>query len=82
MQSLEVKEDNQEQNKYQKFHLVSKYLLKEVLMTFVIFNMFNLSFSAGLQMRYINEVDSWAILCMLFAFTTVIAVIIAQFITD
>lgn len=51
-------------------------------MTFLIFNMLNLGFSAGLQIRYIDEVDSWSILAMLISFTLIIGLIIAQFVTD
>jgi len=64
------------------FHRFSKYLLKEVLMTFVIFNMLNMSFSAGLQMKYINVVEPSSIIAMLVSFMIVIALFLAQIITD
>lgn len=51
-------------------------------MTFLIFNMFNLSFSAGIQIKYINEVDTWSILAMLFSFTVIIVMVIVQFVAD
>ena len=51
-------------------------------MTLVMFNMLNMSFSSGLQIRYVAEVDTWSILCMLISFTIVMAVIASQFVTD
>lgn len=51
-------------------------------MTFLLFNMLNLGFSAGLQIKYIDVVDAWSILAMLLSFTLIIALIIAQFVTD
>lgn len=64
------------------WHRISKYILKEVLLTFMIFNMFNLSYSAGIQIMYINQVDSFSIVCMLIAFTMTIFMILAQTITE
>lgn len=48
----------------------------------MIFNMFNLSYSAGIQIMYINQVDSFSIVCMLIAFTMTIFMILAQTITE
>jgi hypothetical protein len=63
-------------------HRLSKYVLKEVLVTFVLFNMFNLSFSAGIQIKYLNHVDSFSIICLLISLSLVAAVIIGQIKTD
>jgi hypothetical protein len=52
------------------------------LLTLVLFNLFNMSFSAGVQIRYIDQVDSWNILCLLFSFTLVVIITMAQFFTD
>lgn len=60
---------------------MSKYVLKEILLTFIIFNMFNIGFSAGLQIKYIDQVDSFSIICLLVTLTGVIIVSIAQVVT-
>lgn len=51
-------------------------------MTFLLFNMLNLGFSAGLQIKYIDVVDAWSILAMLVSFTLIIGMIVSQFVTD
>lgn len=51
-------------------------------MTFLIFSMFNLSFAAGLQMKYIDEVDPWSILAMMIVFTLIVVLLVAQWVTD
>lgn len=63
-------------------HKISKYLLKEVLLTLLLFNMFNLSFSAGIQIKYIDNVDPWAIIAMLLSFGLVIAMIVGLLKSD
>lgn len=60
---------------------MSKYILKEILLTFIIFNMFNIGFSAGIQIKYIDQVDSFSIICLLVTLTGVIIVSIAQVVT-
>lgn len=60
---------------------MSKYVLKEILLTFIIFNMFNIGFSAGLQIKYIDQVDSFSIICLLVTLTGVIIISIAQVVT-
>jgi hypothetical protein len=60
---------------------MSKYILKEVLLTFVIFNMFNISYSAGIQIKYINNVNSFSIICLLLTFTLIIVIAGAQIVT-
>lgn len=61
---------------------MSKYILKEILLTFIIFNMFNIGFSAGLQIKYIDQVDSFSIICLLVTLVGVIVVSVAQVVTD
>lgn len=51
-------------------------------MTFVIFNMFSMSFAAGLQMKYINQVQPASIIAMLVSMVLAIALSLAQLITD
>ena len=60
---------------------MSKYILKEMLLTFIIFNMFNIGFSAGLQIKYIDQADSFSIICLLVTLTGVIVVAVAQVVT-
>jgi hypothetical protein len=64
------------------WHRWSKILLKEVLLTFVIFNLFNFSFAAGIQIKYINQVDSFSIVCLLIAIALTVAVAISQVVAD
>lgn len=80
--SRSLQQSEGQSSKVALLHKVSKYLLKEVLMTFLIFSMFNLSFSAGLQMKYISEVDPWSILAMMVVFTLIIVLVVAQWFTD
>lgn len=56
--------------------------MKEVLVTFLLFNLFNLGFSAGLQILYIYNVNSWDMLCLLFSLALTLGVAISQFVTD
>lgn len=52
------------------------------MLTFVIFNMFNISYSAGIQIKYINNVSSFSIICLLLTFTLIIVITAAQIVTD
>jgi hypothetical protein len=61
---------------------MSKYILKEVLLTFVIFNLFNISYSAGIQIKYVNDVSSFSIICLLLTFTLIIVIAGAQVVTS
>jgi hypothetical protein len=56
--------------------------LKEVLLTFIIFNIFNLGFATGVQIYYIDEVDPYSIICMLVALSLMVVVGVAQLVTD
>ena len=51
-------------------------------MTIVIFNVFNISFSAGIQILYVDQVDPFSILAMLISITMLIVVALAQILTD
>ncbi len=53
-----------------------------MLLTFVIFNLFNVSYSAGIQIKYINEVGAFSIIVMLLTFAAIIAVAVAQIATS
>ena len=53
-----------------------------MLLTFIIFNMFNISYSAGIQIRYVSDVNSFSIICMLITFTLIIVIAGAQIVTD
>lgn len=64
------------------WHRISKYMLKEVLLTFIIFNMFNIAFSAGIQIKYIDEVSSFSIICLLITLTLIIIIVAAQIVTS
>jgi hypothetical protein len=49
----------------------------------MIFSMFNISFSAGMQIKYIEEdVDAFSIICLLITLTITIAVSVALMTTS
>lgn len=58
-------------------HRMSKYILKEVLFTLIMFNMFNISFSIGLQLKYVGEVQPVAIICLLVSIAIIFGIILA-----
>lgn len=61
-----------------RLHRYSKYILKECLITFVMFNIFNIAFSTGLQIKYISNTNlsSFSIIYMIISIILVIGVII------
>jgi hypothetical protein len=69
----------------QKFHTISKYLLKEVLITLLLFNSFNLSFGVGIHFTYADRNDPMygiSTLCAVLAIVLPIATMIGLMATD
>ena len=44
--------------------------------------MFNISYSAGIQIKYINNVNSFSIICLLLTFTLIVIMVGAQLVTS
>lgn len=59
-----------------KFHSISTRLLKEVLLTLILFNCLNFAYSAGLHFRYASREDSLFVLGTIAAIATLIILVL------
>jgi len=69
----------------EKLHTASKYLLKEVLITLLLFNSFNLAFGVGIHFTYADKSDPLygiSTFCAITAIILPIATMIGLMLTD